>query len=107
MWQISYPPANGASLGSYFCVKNLTNLKKLSKSGQNKDRQTNSLTPYKGVCGFFSFSLICYLPTRFARRGINFYLFLFQMIWYSNVGLNTGLLSKWRSEYQTTMVPGI
>ena len=31
MWQISNPPVNGASLGSYFCVKNLT----LSKSGLN------------------------------------------------------------------------
>ena len=29
-----------------------------------------SLTPYTGVCGFF-FSLICYLPTHFACRGIN------------------------------------
>ena len=33
------------------------------------DRQTNSLTPYMGYVDF-SFSEICYLPTRFARRGI-------------------------------------
>ena len=24
VWQISYPPVNGASLGSYVCVKNTT-----------------------------------------------------------------------------------
>ena len=28
MWQISYPPANVASLGSYLCVKNLTSAEK-------------------------------------------------------------------------------
>ena len=35
MWQISYPLANGASLGSYFCVFDFS-LKTLSKSGLNK-----------------------------------------------------------------------
>ena len=33
MRQISYPPANGASLGSYFCVKIDFSQKTLSKSG--------------------------------------------------------------------------
>ena len=46
MWQISYPPANGASLGSFFDT----------------------------IYGIFSFSYICYLPTRFARRGIKFFI---------------------------------
>ena len=32
VWQISYPPANGASLGSYFCVQKFCN------------RQTNGQT---------------------------------------------------------------
>ena len=80
MWQISYPPANGASLGSYLS-KNGFFGRKQAKWGQSKqlwypnlqtffdevmifelvgdvvktktDRQTNSLTPYTGVCGFF------------------------------------------------------
>ena len=36
MWQILYPPANGARLGKY------------------KDRVMNSLTPYTDGCVFFS-----------------------------------------------------
>ena len=44
MWEISYPPANGASLGSIIGVK---------FGNRKTDRQTNSLAPYTGVCGFF------------------------------------------------------
>ena len=34
------------------------------------DRQTNSLTPYTGVCGFFLSVKFATSLTRFARRGI-------------------------------------
>ena len=40
------PPANGASMGSNFCVKNL-------ETDRQTDKQTNSLTPFTGVCRFF------------------------------------------------------
>ena len=78
MWEISHPLANGASLGSYFCVKDLTSALKHYLSfcqrcpkfffspfcsaspeiigGQSlsqSDRQTNTLTLYTGVCRFF------------------------------------------------------
>ena len=69
MWQFSYPPANGASLGSYLskncCFWAKTGIiqpilfrQSWDNLGQNSqqtdrktDRQTNSLTPY--VCRFF------------------------------------------------------
>ena len=63
MWQISYSPANGASLGSSFCVKKFDfSLKTLPKSGQNKDEFFDII--------YFFFQIICYLPSCFARRGI-------------------------------------
>ena len=66
MWQISYPPANGASLGSYL-VKNASPEIIWVKVC---DRQTDKfLTQYTGGCVFFSPVKIFYLPTRFARRG--------------------------------------
>ena len=36
VWQISYPPVNGASLGSYFCFKNGFYGQKQAKWGQSK-----------------------------------------------------------------------
>ena len=35
VWQISYPPVNGASLGSYFCVK-MAFWAKIGKWGRSK-----------------------------------------------------------------------
>ena len=59
MWQISYPPANGASQDKFV---------KLIKS---TDRQSDEiLTPFTGGCVFFFFSENNTSPTRFARRGI-------------------------------------
>ena len=70
MWQISYPSANGASQGNYFLPKS----NKLDNWGQvchrRTDRQTNYLTPYTGVCGFFLSVKFATSHTRFARRGI-------------------------------------
>ena len=56
MWQISYPPTNGASLGSYFFSPFYfasPELIEVKICYRQMDRQTNSLTPYLGVCGFF------------------------------------------------------
>ena len=66
MWQISYPPGNGASLDSYLLFTSHNTIAYIALQylaspeiigvkvcHKRTDRQTNSLTPYTGVCGFF------------------------------------------------------
>ena len=88
VWQISYPPVNGARLGNSLVPKMLLKHGHLIYSASPEiigvkvrhrrtdgrtDRQRDKfLTQYMGGCVFFSPVEIFYLPTRFARRGIIF-----------------------------------
>ena len=74
MWQISYPPANGASQGNYFlpkspfCFASPEIIEVKVCHTQTDNGQTNSLTPYTGVLGVDLDN--CYNVT-LAYKGVN------------------------------------
>ena len=51
-WQISYPPANGASRSQGNCFAS-PEIIGVEFGNRQTDRQINSLTPFTRVCGFF------------------------------------------------------
>ena len=67
---ISYKLSRGEIIGVKVC-------------NRQTDRQTNSLTPYTGACGFFLSVKFATFLTRFARRGIKiifFGMFFYQLM---------------------------
>ena len=66
MWQLSYPPANGASLGSYLNKRGMT----IIGPYFGPPKVVSTISDIQ-VCVDFFFKLNLLLPYSLARRGIN------------------------------------